>query len=71
MRAHTRLSGCRLFRDDFAVQSPKVTAAELDRRIEAFIEDFRAVLAAMPNADFDRNKAAGEDGLPWWLCFFT
>ena len=40
-------------------QSPKVTADELDRRIEAFIEDFRAVLAAMPEEDFNRNKAAG------------
>ena len=42
-----------------AAQSPKVTADELDRRIEAFLEDFRTTLAAMPQADFDRNKAAG------------
>ena len=43
----------------FCSQSPKVTAEELDRRIEAFLEDFRTVLADMSDADFDRNKASG------------
>ncbi len=40
-------------------QSPKVTADELDRRIEVFIESFRTVLSAMTDDDFDHNKAAG------------
>lgn len=43
------------------VQSPKVTADELDRRIEEFIEGFRSALVAMSDEDFDRNRAAGTE----------
>ncbi|WIA37472.1 hypothetical protein OEZ86_014388 [Tetradesmus obliquus] len=40
------------------VVSPAFSAAEVEGRIEAFLQDFAGTLQAMPQEEFDRHKAA-------------